>query len=123
MTDFNYFSDNELRCRCGCGELKFNPETRLRLNKLRHVLGFPLAVTSGYRCPAYNNKIGATQTHATGQAVDIAVSRKQAYDLISLAAEYGFTGIGINQKGQGRFVHLDDLPQTDERPRPHVWSY
>jgi threonine dehydrogenase-like Zn-dependent dehydrogenase len=29
--------------------------------------------------------------------------------LIVLAAEFGFTGIGVQQKGSGRFIHLDDL--------------
>jgi len=35
----------------------------------------------------------------------------------------GFTGIGINQKGTGRFLHLDLLPNLLLHPRPTVWSY
>jgi uncharacterized protein YcbK (DUF882 family) len=119
----NYFSDKELQCRCGCGENKFSETTKEKLNNLRHALGFAMVVTSGYRCPKYNDQIGATQTHASGQAVDIAVSHKQAYDLVALAPEYGFTGLGINQRGNARFVHLDDLPADEGRPRPHIWSY
>jgi len=37
-----------------------------------------------------------------------------------LALELGFTGIGVQQKGTGRFPHLDTL---EEPPRPNVWSY
>jgi hypothetical protein len=35
----------------------------------------------------------------------------------------GFTGIGIAQKGEGRYVHLDDLPSVEGQPRPTLWSY
>jgi hypothetical protein len=35
----------------------------------------------------------------------------------------GFSGIGVSQKGDSRFIHLDDLEDSNERPRPWVWSY
>ena len=118
-----YFSEDELRCRCGCGEYKFNPQTLDRLNALRGKLHFSMTVSSGYRCEAYNERMGYTQTHATGQAVDIKISHEKAYRLLAIAPIYGFTGIGINQKGSDRFIHLDDLPEELNRPRPHIWSY
>lgn len=120
----NYFSHDELKCRC-CGENKFSEETLKKLNRLRQALGRPMIVNSGYRCEKHNEKIGATQTHATGHAVDIKCSHRDAYDIISLADVYGFTGIGVSQKGDinNRFIHLDDLPEVDGRPRPHIWSY
>ena len=34
-----------------------------------------------------------------------------------------FTGIGVNQKGDSRFIHIDDIESTQKRPRPWVWSY
>ena len=33
-----------------------------------------------------------------------------------------FTGIGIQQKGSGRFIHLDMAP-AEQLPRPMIWSY
>ena len=48
---------------------------------------------------------------------------QQALQVISKATDYGFTGIGINQKGNGRFIHLDISKDSQGRPRPHVWSY
>jgi hypothetical protein len=36
---------------------------------------------------------------------------------------HGFKGIGVNQKGNGRFIHLDIGEMEDGRPRPHLWSY
>jgi zinc D-Ala-D-Ala carboxypeptidase len=120
----SYFTESELSCKC-CGENKFNDETLVKLNVLREKCGFPFIVTSGYRCEAYNNKIGATQTHATGQAADIQISGTKAAMLIKHLQGSGFTGLGISQKGphQSRFIHLDDLPNSVKRPRPWVWSY
>jgi zinc D-Ala-D-Ala carboxypeptidase len=50
----------------------------------------------------------------------VAVDGQQAHKLLKLAFELGFTGIGVNQKTSGRFIHLDTLT---EAPRPNVWSY
>ena len=36
---------------------------------------------------------------------------------------HGFTGIGVNQKGGGRFIHLDIAEIENYSPRPHIWSY
>ena len=120
----SYFSDDELRCKHS-GELKFDTRTLAKLNKLRHKLGQPVFLSSAYRSEEHNNLIGATQTHATGQAVDIRCSHEKAYRILELAFECGFTGIGISQKGDvaSRFIHLDDLTAAEGRPRPHIWSY
>ena len=118
----NFFTEKELSCPC-CGENKFNLSTLKRLNAFRKFLGFPMDMTSGYRCEAYNRVRGFTQTHATGQAWDFAVTHKQAYMMNKFHGMFGFTGIGIKQKGNGRFIHLDDLGEEIGRPRPHIWSY
>ena len=118
----NFFSSGELACKC-CGANNTNTDFIDKLNMLRACLGFPMQVTSGYRCHEYNEKNGYTQTHATGHAVDIACSHKQAYAIIKQAPRYGITGIGVKQKGGGRFIHLDDLEEAEGRPRPHIWSY
>lgn len=118
----NFFSEGELACKC-CGANDMNIDFIDRLNMLRALLGFPLQVTSGYRCHEYNEKMGYTQTHSTGHAVDIACSHKQSYAILKQATRYGFHGIGIKQKGGGRFIHLDDLEEAEGRPRPHIWSY
>lgn len=119
----SYFSQDELKCKCGCGVYKFSPATLTRLNLLREACGFPLVITSGYRCPAYNTKRGFTQTHSTGHAVDILCDHEKAHKVLTEAARLGFTGIGVNQKGDGRYIHLDDLPGGPGMPRPNVWSY
>ena len=120
-----YFTQKELECPCGECSFRFSPITLQRLDALREELGEPIIINSGYRCYSYNERKGFTQTHASGQAVDIKASTKYAYRLLKLAMKHGFTGIGIDQKGDhnSRFIHLDDLGQTAQRPRPTIWSY
>lgn len=98
-----------------------------RLEDLRHAFKRPMLITSGYRCPDYNARVatsGRSGPHTTGLAVDVAVSGEDAYDLLLLALQFGFTGLGIKQRGSfsGRFIHIDDLPAFSN-PRPRVWSY
>lgn len=122
----NYFSDKELACKCGCGLLPSSP-FRALLNTLRHRFGRPLIVSSGARCPAYNARVsgtGLTGPH-TKDACDFAVAGQDAYELLAIAMDMGFSGIGVSQKGphSSRFIHVDDLPQEPGQPRPWVWSY
>jgi hypothetical protein len=63
---------------------------------------------------------GLISPHTTVSTIDIAVSRAQAHRLLVLACAAGFTGIGVNQKGNNRFIHLDDLETS---ARPAIWSY
>jgi len=46
---------------------------------------------------------------------------KPMWVLLKIALEEGMTGIGVQQKGSGRFLHLDDV--TEEIQRPWIWSY
>jgi uncharacterized protein YcbK (DUF882 family) len=97
-----------------------------KIESLRNQLGFPFPVTSAARCPAYNAKVsgtGATGPHTTGRAIDIAVGQDKALALVRAALFAGFTGVGVQGKGAGRFIHLDDLPNTATSPRPRLWSY
>ena len=119
---WEYFKIEEFDCR-HCGANIIDVSFVDMLDELRHLYGKPIIITSGYRCPEYNNQISSTGPngpHTTGQAADISVARKDAYELLKLAFELKFTGIGIHQKGNGRFIHLDTL---SEGVRPTVWSY
>ncbi len=127
MTDwpYHYFTETEMACK-GTGECKMDAAFMLRLERLRMVFGKPLIVTSGYRSPTYNAKVSGTGSdgpHTTGRAVDVSIRGADALKLIDLALECGFTGIGVKQAGDGRFLHLDDLPAAPGRPRPTIWSY
>lgn len=120
----SYFTHDELKCP-HCGANLMNDDFMERVNALRHHLGFPFKVTSAYRCKENELQKGRNgqSVHTMGRAIDISVSHAQAYTLLRHAADYGFTGIGVNQKGNSRFIHLDDFEGNDTQPRPHVWSY
>ena len=124
---YEYFSEEELSCNCGSCDSSSESMDRAFMGKLtamREELGFQMPVTSAHRCPAYNAKVSSTGhngPHTTGRAVDIRVSRNQAYEIVTQAKRFGFTGVGVAQRGTGRFVHLDDLDEG--YPRPTVWSY
>lgn len=122
---WQYFTVEELQCRC-CGQMHMDDEFMRHVVALRRELGFPFIVTSAYRCPAHNavvSSTGASGPHTTGMAIDIAVSGRDALRLLEAALNtHYFTGAGIHQKGNGRFIHLDAL-RGPEYPRPAIWSY
>mgnify|MGYP001266525960 CR=1 FL=1 len=119
-----YFTEDELVCT-HCGKSGMDETFMNRVDTLRDQLGFPFPVNSAYRCPEH--PIEARKSHAgvhsIGHAIDIGVRGEQAHMLLYAALEAGFTGIGINQKGNSRFIHLDDIENSPKYPRPTVWSY
>jgi len=115
------FKAAEFNCsHCGKNEMK--PDFMAKLQALRTTYGKPMRVTSGYRCPQHpiEAKKTAPGAHASGCAVDIGVEGADAHRLLTLAMAAGFTGVGVQQKGTGRFLHLDTLTAGT---RPTVWSY
>lgn len=120
-----YFTQDEMRCQCGCEQDGMNAEFMEKLTSLRADWGQPMVVNSAYRCPRHPIEVKKAKpgAHASGRAVDIAVQGEDAYKFLCAALGHGFTGIGVNQKGNARFIHLDDLTRDEGWPRPHVWSY
>ena len=124
MSEWKNFKLEEFDCKhCGKNEIEYDLIDKLQL--LREDLGFPFVISSGYRCNEHpiEERKSRPGTHAEGIAVDIACSHKQALQIVSAAEGYGFTGLGVNQKGDGRFIHLDIGKAEAGRPRPHIWSY
>lgn len=122
---WQWFDLKDFACHCGCEQNHMAPDFVNKLDSLRTHLGFPLIVSSGYRCPEYNNLVSSTGLygpHTTGRAVDFLVNGEKALRLLQIAANRAFTGIGINQKGNfnTRFIHLDDISQGQ---RPWIWTY
>jgi zinc D-Ala-D-Ala carboxypeptidase len=123
---WKYFTREELKCK-GTDECFMNEEFMKQLHRLREDYARPMRITSGYRDVSYNTVIGGSpnSAHILGQAVDVAVSGNLAYDLIRMAMLHGFTGIGVAQRGpqNKRFIHIDNMVNSDTSPRPNVWSY
>lgn len=116
------FSASEFKCsHCGAEGVKI--ELLDKLQAMRTEYGKPMRITSGYRCPQHPEEVKKTVpgAHALGAAADIGVEGIEAYNVLKLAFKHGFTGIGIQQKGFGRFIHVDIV--SKELPRPIIWSY
>lgn len=129
---YDYFSVDEMRCKgtdCDCRG-KGLPKHSLMLNliAIRKEAGFPLIISSGFRCSSHNAEVsesGKDGPHTYGLAVDVKVFGDKAYLLIKLALKYGVQGIGVSQKGKiaKRYLHFDWVKSDSNTPRPFVWSY
>lgn len=119
------FSREELACK-HCGKMEIPLASVQRLQRVRDRVGHFLKVTSGYRCPAYNNAVSKTGLDGphTRAAFDVQVYGKEAYEVVAAAIAEGFIGIGVSQTGpiEKRFIHLDDI-DAEGISRPYVWSY
>lgn len=128
VTDWSpypYFRPEELRCTCGCGQVKVQKALMDMLHEVRLAIKQPLRVTSGYRCP--NHPIEAAKSgrsfgeHVLGAAVDIACEGVLAHQLLRVASTLGVPRIGVNQKGKGRFIHLGI--GGPGLASPWIWTY
>ena len=60
MKSSKYFSERELTCRCGCGDVEMDPVLLDKLDDLRERIGVPLFLTSAKRCEEHNRQVGGT---------------------------------------------------------------
>jgi zinc D-Ala-D-Ala carboxypeptidase len=120
----NYFKPKELACR-HTGDQGFDPGFLKTLNAIREECGFSFALSSAYRSPEHpieaRKEVKGAHTH--GKAVDILASGENALEIIRVAQKHGIQRIGIQQKGSGRFIHLDGCTEEDGFPCPAIWSY
>lgn len=114
------FPPEEMACK-ETGELNMHPDFMKKLQHLRSVFGKPMRVSSGYRSPRHSIEAAKASPgeHCTGRAADIAIQGADALRLVQLALQMGFTRIGVQQKGAGRFIHLGDSPEFPST----IWSY
>ena len=121
-----YFKAGEFTCS-HTGTENMDQDFIDKLNILRDTYGKPMTISSGYRDSTHPveaaKKDPTAGAHVSGKAADILIDRADAFKLLSLAFVVGFTGIGVNQKGGARFLHLDTIEGSPARPRPTIWSY
>jgi len=123
---WRYFSVEEMSCHCGCGAKDMDTSFMVKLELARGRAGFPWPVSSGFRCKEWDAAIGSGNgMHTKGKAVDIIAHGNKAKEIVRLALETGFSGIGLMQHGphEKRFVHLDTGTNSEKRPRPYIWTY
>lgn len=114
----SYFRKDEFTCKGNCCSNDVQQELIDRLNLLRHEFGKPIIVTSGYRCPEHNKKIGGhpNSTHTRGIAADITcLDSKDLNQLYILCCKY-FKAVGDGR--DRKFIHVD---LRDDKIRR--WTY
>lgn len=117
-----YFDSKEFACNDGSvspyGEMNVVMELVELLNHIRELYGKPIVVTSGYRSPAHNKKVGGVSNsqHIYGRAADIKPLSKNASDI----AQLQFICLSANPKG-GVGLY-DTFCHVDVRGRKALWD-
>lgn len=90
-----------------------------KLAKARQNASIAFKITSGYRTPSHNEKVGGvpSSSHTKGHAVDIyAPTSRQKYIIINALLQAGFDRVGVAKN----FIHVDDDPTKAEAV---LWTY
>lgn len=115
-----YFSISEFDSPDAPGSgVNMHQELLELLDEMRAIYGKPIVITSGYRTPEHNAKVGGvdTSSHLKGLAVDIAIKNNtERYEIIRIAMLLGIKRIGT---GSG-FVHIDI---DNSKPQNVNWLY
>lgn len=126
------FAIDEFRCRCGCGKTKVRPAFLDALTDIRSRYGYPLIVTSGYRCenhPAERAK-DAPGAHYDCWAADVYLkgmgSPQGAYGLLRAIWAHNADPQALQVTGLGfasSYLHVDCCPAGWRGVRPNIWVY
>jgi uncharacterized protein YcbK (DUF882 family) len=116
-----HFINAEFACKCGCGTNKIRTEFITRLDHARDRASVPFVITSGYRCPDHNRRVGGVpdSAHAHGWAADIVFRNgHDGFLILEALLNVGFTRVGIDSKR--KFIHVDADPS---KPAQVIWGY
>jgi hypothetical protein len=95
-----------LACKDGKNSLVIHYATAQALEDLSNKLGKKLSITSAYRSPEYNSRIGGAgnSMHMYGRAFDISLrSIGDVRTFVQTAVKCGFVGFGLYDS----FIHID----------------
>lgn len=123
-SQYTNFTADEFECS-HTGENEMTADFMEKLQSLRTEYGKPMVITSGYRSSEHPVEVDKIKggAHTMGKACDVFVRGEDAWLLVALAHKHGFTGCGVKQKGNSRFIHLDTATIADGLPRPAFYSY
>ena len=120
-TKYPSFKKSEFKCPCGkCNGYGEGIATTLvqTLQDLRNKYGKSITITSGYRCPTHNKKVGGTTNskHTQGLAADFYMSGFDSQSTrVSIINElkktpyyrYAYCNVNGNYPNMGNVVHID----------------
>ena len=131
MVTVTHISDNFSRkeCACPCCGVIATVAFVNRLQRLRDIFDKPMRVSSMYRCPSHNKKIGGSPTSAHKYkqgasgfgAVDIKLGQrmhKDRYILVKNALELGFNNIEVADK----HIHIGRVPADHPQYKRIIWG-
>ena len=106
------FNSSEFDCHGSgcCSETIINPKLVEYVQQIRDHFGKSITVTSGYRCPTHNKRVGGAtgSRHSKGDAADIVVSGVAPREVAKYAESIGIKGIGLYEtSADGHFTHVD----------------
>jgi zinc D-Ala-D-Ala carboxypeptidase len=122
MTDYAHFTDvpaagwrwasfspREIACK-GTGKVLVNEDALDKLQALRDRLRKPLILTSAYRSPEHNRRVGGAKAskHLDGIAFDVRMDNHDPHEFEAAARAAGFTGFGYYPRSG--FMHIDTGP-------------
>lgn len=122
MAYAKYFSEAEQVCKCcGRGADRVSPLLLRRLDILREAWGAPIYVSSMYRCPSHNYKVGGVPTsqHVEGTAADIYVDGDYETFYNFVVNMKLFDGVGYYPTQE--FVHVD-VRESGSCPNKYEWE-
>lgn len=100
------FNREEFKCRCGCGLMAINPAIVQRLQVIRDIVGLPIRILSGYRCPKHNKEVegAAHSLHMMGNAIDFRIENYSMADLAKVLERWSG---GFHFYRHENFIHID----------------
>lgn len=103
------FTPREMRSKSD-NKLMVDPSSMDKLQALRTMLGRPIKLTSAYRSPEHNKKVGGAKhsQHLKAKAFDCQMEGHDPGVFEAAARECGFTGFGFYRKSN--FIHIDTGP-------------
>ena len=113
-----HFKAQEFVCK-HCGKVIIESKLITILEELREHIKKPVVITSGYRCPEYNEKVGGVpnSAHTKGLAVDVkCVHSRTRFKILEFLLKNGINRIGVGKD----FIHFD---LDKEKPSFVVWHY
>ena len=113
------FTKQEFACP-HCGKVKVAEMLVSKLQQLRDIINKPIKITSGYRCPVENKKVGGAKNsaHLLGEGADIQVKgmssayiKNMPVILAIIASKIANIRIGIYPN----HIHIDIVPPTPSK--------